>query len=70
MNRQNNPCLHPECKEKQYSRGLCFRHYRLAWDLVRRGGKSWKQFESQGKSLPKKRFYFVKDRQWFLTEKA
>lgn len=44
-------CL-SKCGGIARTRGLCFRCYRRAGDLVRGGWATWKELEEQGKCLP------------------
>ena len=74
----NTECLFPKCDTKPYSRGLCGRHYRVAWRCVKNGDTTWKRLEREGKAkkakLPfnqrtsQKKWFTTKDNDWFKDD--
>lgn len=51
MKPRTSPCRYPKCPELGTTRGLCPRHYRVAWYLVKRGEVTWEQLERRGKCV-------------------
>ena len=60
-------CKYPECDEDAGARGLCQKHYAMAYDLVLRAKTTWAELEAKGKSLPTQK---RSSNRWFLEEES
>ena len=74
----NTECLFLKCDTKPYSRGLCGKHYRMAWRCVKNGETTWNSLEREGKAKkaqkpnqgqPQKKWFTTKDNDWFKDDK-
>lgn len=46
-------CIIGDCTGWRKSRGLCFRHYQLAYNAVRKHAVTWEVLEHKGAALPR-----------------
>ena len=60
-------CKYPECDEDATARGLCRKHYAMAYDLVLQTKTTWTELEAKGKSLPPQT---RSSNKWFLEEES
>lgn len=53
-------CIHPDCREVLYARGLCCVHYQAAYKRVQRskGKVTWALLEKYGAALPRTQSWF------------
>jgi len=50
-----NNCVIKDCKESQYGKGLCNRHYASAYYYISRKRTTWMKLEKGGFAVLKKR---------------
>ena len=51
---KDEPCINPNCKNKQYCRGLCRSCYQMSANLIADGVVTDEQLVEAGKRLPYK----------------
>ena len=44
----NDDCLYPDCTEKELIRGLCKRHYNVAYILIKSEYTTWEALTEKG----------------------